>query len=335
MNELNIINAISCYLEKFHTKTNNIWAFRCPFCGDSKKDKNKTRGYIYYKDSKYSFHCFNCNYSCSLKKFVALEFPDVFQEYLVNSYRRNENNEKEIVEDISKVKIDMTNLVPISKLFLTNTSHECIQYIKSRKIPAKEYQNLYYCENFGREYFNFDLKIDKRLIFPYQDINNSTFALSGRSIEKNPYNRYINYNPNKESLIFGLNKVDFDKHCYILEGIIDSLFLENALAVSGVGFIKLLEQYNFKSITLVLDNQPRNVEVINIYSNLIDYLSMHYKKDWYFYIWNKKDSDCKDVNDLVKKYSKKEARKIITENSIKGNSLKFILEYKEWKRNGK
>ena len=40
------IGLVSVRLQKFSKKKEGLYAFRCPYCGDSQKNKNKTRGYI-------------------------------------------------------------------------------------------------------------------------------------------------------------------------------------------------------------------------------------------------------------------------------------------------
>ena len=39
------IGLVSPRLQKFKKVKNNLFNFRCPICGDSKKNKTKTRGY--------------------------------------------------------------------------------------------------------------------------------------------------------------------------------------------------------------------------------------------------------------------------------------------------
>ena len=49
------INMVSPQLEKFSWKKDNLAACRCPICGDSKKNKNKTRGYFYVKGNDFFY----------------------------------------------------------------------------------------------------------------------------------------------------------------------------------------------------------------------------------------------------------------------------------------
>ena len=41
------INLLSPQLERFARKSDKLYNFRCPFCGDSQKNKWKARGYVY------------------------------------------------------------------------------------------------------------------------------------------------------------------------------------------------------------------------------------------------------------------------------------------------
>ena len=40
------LNLASATLQKYKKLKPGVWTFRCPYCGDSKKHRNKTRGYI-------------------------------------------------------------------------------------------------------------------------------------------------------------------------------------------------------------------------------------------------------------------------------------------------
>jgi hypothetical protein len=44
---------VSSKLEQFKQKQTDLYNFRCPYCGDSKKNKLKARGYVYRKSNDY------------------------------------------------------------------------------------------------------------------------------------------------------------------------------------------------------------------------------------------------------------------------------------------
>ena len=57
--ETKYISLLSNTLTLFKNKGNNLYNFRCPVCGDSKKDKLKARGYLVHKDGTHFFKCHN------------------------------------------------------------------------------------------------------------------------------------------------------------------------------------------------------------------------------------------------------------------------------------
>ena len=64
------IGLVSSRLQKFKRVKDNLYNFRCPICGDSQKNKNKTRGYIYQVKNNTNFKCHNCGASMSFNNFV-------------------------------------------------------------------------------------------------------------------------------------------------------------------------------------------------------------------------------------------------------------------------
>ena len=45
--EIKYLNLLSIRLEKFKKKGDYLWNFLCPVCGDSQKNKNKARGFVF------------------------------------------------------------------------------------------------------------------------------------------------------------------------------------------------------------------------------------------------------------------------------------------------
>ena len=43
------LNLVSPMLPLFKKKGDNLWNFRCPYCGDSQKSRTKARGYVFRK----------------------------------------------------------------------------------------------------------------------------------------------------------------------------------------------------------------------------------------------------------------------------------------------
>ena len=57
--EQKYILLLSPQLTLFKKKSNSLFNFRCPYCGDSQKNKSKARGYIFPKGNSYIYKCHN------------------------------------------------------------------------------------------------------------------------------------------------------------------------------------------------------------------------------------------------------------------------------------
>ena len=64
------IGLVSSRLKKFKRVKGDLYNFRCPLCGDSKKHKNKARGYIYPLKSDMNYKCHNCGASSTFSNFL-------------------------------------------------------------------------------------------------------------------------------------------------------------------------------------------------------------------------------------------------------------------------
>ena len=72
-------------------KKGNVYNFRCPYCGDSKKDKFKARGYFIAKKGRHSYYCHNCGISKSFKQFLQDNNAQLYQEYSMEVLKEKGN----------------------------------------------------------------------------------------------------------------------------------------------------------------------------------------------------------------------------------------------------
>ena len=80
------ISLVSYKLEKFK-KTNTTYNFRCPYCGDSKKNKNRARGYFFPKKGSYIYKCHNCGIGRTVANFLKDQDPELFTQYTLEAYK--------------------------------------------------------------------------------------------------------------------------------------------------------------------------------------------------------------------------------------------------------
>ena len=81
------IGLVSARLEKFKRTKDNLYNFRCPLCGDSKKNKNKTRGYLFQKKGDFIFKCHNCGASKGFSAFLKEIDPTLHSQYTMERYK--------------------------------------------------------------------------------------------------------------------------------------------------------------------------------------------------------------------------------------------------------
>ena len=86
--DVKYIHLISARLEKYKRVKPNLYNFRCPICGDSKKNKSKARGYIYSAKRDANFKCHNCGagmtFNSFLKTLLILYNVEKFNFLLIN-----------------------------------------------------------------------------------------------------------------------------------------------------------------------------------------------------------------------------------------------------------
>ena len=68
--DIKYVNLISPYLQMFKKKGDFLWNFRCPYCGDSKKNRNKARGFVYRKKNDLFYKCHNCGVGTTLGNLI-------------------------------------------------------------------------------------------------------------------------------------------------------------------------------------------------------------------------------------------------------------------------
>jgi hypothetical protein len=313
--DIKYIHAISPRLDKFHKVRDYLYNLRCPYCGDSEKFKNKARGYFYRVKDQMNFRCHNCDYGTTAGNVVKYIDPETYKEYVKESFFPTENEIEYKFEEPKFKKRDpkLKDLVPINKL---NTDHPAHQVLVTRQIPEEHYDKFYLCHKFYAWSEISSNKDHPRLVIPFYDEDGKVFAAQGRAFG-NEQPKYLTVKFDDKPKIFGLERVDFSKRVYVVEGPIDSLFLHNCLAVAGADFNNLQKE----DTTIILDNEPRNKEIVRRMENLIDV-------DYELVIWPDSIQQ-KDINDMTLA-GIGDIQTIIDNNTFSGLQAKMRLA--TWKR---
>lgn len=343
--DLKYAGFLSIRLERFSIKSTHPYRanFRCPICGDSQKSKAKTRGWLLEKENSAIYYCHNCGASMGMQKLLETMFPALYNEYVTDiimekkSLRKLEPKAKD-VDNLDKLlqsrpKFTKTGspLLKIKKVSSLPVGHPVRNYIEKRKIPVKEHYRLYYAPKFN-SWVNTMLpnklsdKFDEpRLITPFIDTDDNLFGFAGRSFDPKASLRYITIMLD-ESMpkVFGLDKVDFSKRYYVTEGQIDSLFLNNAIAMAGADG-NAAGLHNTHNAVFVFDNEPRNKEIVARMQKVID------RGHAIVILSDKLSVYGKDINDMVINELKPvDIEMILEQNTYSGLEAKLALTM--WKR---
>lgn len=278
-------NMLGPRLRNYKHKTDYLWNFSCPVCGDSKTNKSKARGYIYKVKTGLFVKCHKCGYSTNLGNLIKYLDPVLYQEYVLENYKegglpRSHHKSVEIAipailraPDLGEDSI----LEPIKRLDTLRPDHPAVKYALNRKISSKHLSLLYYAPKF-KAYVNWvvpgkfrDTEDEHpRLIIPYFNRHGKCFAFQGRAFGKEEPKYYTIKVDDTEEKIFGLDRVNYAKRIYIVEGPIDSLFIPNAIAVSGSSFGSPTVEALKTNCTVVYDNEPRSKELTKLIKKTID-----------------------------------------------------------------
>lgn len=327
--EIKYLQLLSPRLEKFKQKKDFLWNFRCPLCGDSSKNKNKARGFVFRTKGDLVYKCHNCQISLPLPKLIQEIDPQLYKEYQLEKFK--ENNQGRVKVDMRKVKRivsttphfkedKLSSLTPLDSL---NNSHPAKSYILSRKLPTKA---LYFTEKF-KEWTNEvkpgtfeDTSQDEpRIIIPFFTKEGDLFGYQGRSLSPTGL-RYITILLDEEHpKVFGLNNVRDDRTIYITEGPFDSLLLSNSVAMAGAD-INDSDIHLGDDCVFVYDNEPRNSQICKRISNQI---SAGQK----VVIWPSEIQE-KDINDMF--LAGHDVQSVVESNTYSGLTAK--LKFNQWRK---
>ena len=321
------INLASASLQKYKKVKNGLWTFRCPYCGDSKKNKNKTRGYIFQVKGDHVFKCHNCGITRSFSNFLKDHVPHVYDEYVMERYKEGtigKNVPKpDLTQFISKPKFEKKT-IDLEPLSCLNNFHVAKKYILDRGIPENKLDRLFYCPNFKewtntqKHTFSDTSNDEDRIIIPLNDTDGNLIGFQGRSLSPNAKMRYITVMLDEDApKLYGLDHINKNETIYIVEGPLDSFFLENAVAMCGSDVD--IRSFGWSDYIWVYDNEPRSRQITDKISRSIDAGDA-------VVIWPRSIKE-KDLNDMVT--SGINVKNVIQSNVYQG--LKAKLQLSNWK----
>jgi len=327
------IALVGTQLGYFHRQSRTTYGFRCPFCGDSKRRANKTRGYFFLHRGQYFYKCHNCNISMSLRSFLRQQAPELFREYQLDVLRQERpltplpapQPPEATMFGFGKPRHTMT-LPSIASL---PNDHDAVRYCRERALPDTALAQLYFTTEWTtwiREMqWSYALAEDHapRLILPWYNRDQQLLGAQARRIDATgSAARYITLkHDNCEDKIYGWDRVDLYKLIYVVEGPLDSWFLPNAVASMDSDLLRLHDKYfHQRNAVYVWDNEPRNAVVsANLYRAV--------KANLPVVIWPEAVKE-KDLNDMAK--AGYNTLDLVQRHTFRG--LRAELEFLRWKR---
>jgi transcription elongation factor Elf1 len=326
------ISLISYRLPLFKKVKTQLYAFRCPICGDSKKHKHKTRGGFYVPSGSQNFMmgCFNCGASMKFVTFLKQFDQVTYDEFQLESFKERNSTStpsKAMIEPPVKKVPPKLNITGTTRLDELPDTHPALLYIKSRKIPSKQFKRLFYCPKYYEWVSKFEgTKVNKeadhpRLIIPFFDKHGNITRIAARAFgDEQPRYRYTVVNPDSTKL-YGMDMIDPEKTVYVVEGPLDSLFIDNCIAV-GMASYDDKELNSIPDKVFVPDNEPRNE---NVCKSLLKVVNRSEK----VCVWQEETK--KDINEMITSGKTiSDVMSLIKQSTFSGVEAK--LKFSEWIR---
>ena len=324
--DVKYVNIISPLLQQFKKKGDFLWNFRCPYCGDSQKSRTKARGFVYRKKNDLFYKCHNCGVGTTLGKLIEHLDSKSYKDYIMERYKSgvktvNKEPEFKFNEPVFRSKDVCSTLNSLEEL---EDEHPARKIIDRRNLPISSYKDLFLCP----EFYKFTNKLipnkfpsldgdHPRLLIPFRDEEGEVFAYQGRAFG-NEQPKYLTIKLQERDKIFGLDRIDKRKEVLVVEGPLDSLFLDNCIAVAGADVPNLDCDF-----TVVFDNEPRNKELLKQIEKAIN-------RGHKICLWPEQ-MKYKDINDMILGgYTKEEIHDLIKHNTYQGTTA--TLWFTKWRK---
>ncbi len=317
--DVKYINLLSTRFQKFKKIKNNLYNFRCPICGDSQKNKNKARGYLYQVKNNTNFKCHNCGVNISFNNFLKQIDSVIYKQYTFEKFKDGKTGKNFTVEE-PVFKFESPKFKPKLDLPKASSNPDAKKYLESRKLNPDKF---YYTNQFKswtnsiKKVFDDISKDEPRIIIPLFH-QNTLVGFQGRSLGPSKI-KYITVMFNDDApKIYGLDEVEKNKTVYITEGPFDSTFIPNSIALCGADGD--VGKWGIGDSVWIYDNEPRNAEIHSRISRVIE-------SGQKVVIWPSTIKE-KDINDMI--LSGLNVQSVIESNTYSG--LEAKLKFTTWKK---
>ena len=313
------IGLVSARLQKFKRVKADLYNFRCPICGDSQRYKNKARGYIYAVKNNTNFKCHNCGASMSLNNFLKKLDTTLHKKYSIEKFKEGHTGRNFVTEEPEFV-FEKPKFTVKLDLPLCSEVETAKKYLEGRNIDPSKF---YFAEKFKsfantfQEVFTSTSHEESRIIIPLF-YNQNLIGFQGRAIGPNRVKYITVMLDDHAPKIYGYDTIDSGLPVYVVEGPLDSTFIDNSVALCGAdGNLRCLEG---NDLIYVYDNEPRNREIVDRIDKCIS-------RGESVVIWPSGIVE-KDINDMV--LAGHDVNGMLKSNTYSG--LEAKVKFTEWKK---
>jgi len=313
------IGLVSSRLEKFKKVKPNLYNFRCPLCGDSKKNRSKTRGYLYNIKADINFRCHNCGASMTFSNFLKQLDPVIHKQYVFERFKNNSTGRGTVVEEPT-FKFEEPKFKTKIRIPLCSEVRRGREYLEARRLDSKRF---YWAEDFAgfvnsiKPTFGSNVPKESRIIIPLY-YKKDLIGIQGRSVDPSPVKYITTIFYDDAPKIYGLDNIRKDAPVFVTEGPFDSTFISNSIAMCGADAD--VRRWGVSNPVWIYDNEPRSKEIVKRISDTID-------RGEKVVIWPNNIYE-KDINDMV--LAGHDVQSIVESNVYDG--LEANLKFTTWKR---
>jgi len=215
--------------EKLHYESKGQISFDCPIC-----DEDRHKGNLEVNYFEHVYKCWSCgdenNTKGPLGKLID-NFGNKKQKKIYNLLQPEQHKPKEKRKDRLRLPDGFTLFKDSSLVYPVR--RQAYNYLKQRGITDDiiEKYGIGFCDQ-G--------KFNGRIIVPSYDSEGELTYFIARSWDPNTRSKYKNPEAEKDIIIFNESLIDWDEDIFLCEGVFDSFFLPNSIAMLGKHMSELL-----------------------------------------------------------------------------------------------
>jgi hypothetical protein len=210
---------------------------RCNVCGDGDPKNGKKRAVILKSRTPWMYYCYNEGCSMPVKAWMKYYFNSYYNDYVKEIFK---------LERVSRLGNDMANPIIQNNVDIEKPVYDEQNDVRHFKSIFSSHMPIFetarqYCKNrlipygvWSKWYVSVGGFFKNRLVIPYYDNDGKIYHYQCRDLIGDSKYKYLSRLISNDDSVYNLYNINRNKPVVYLEGAIDSLFIENAVAGSGL-----------------------------------------------------------------------------------------------------